>query len=271
MADSIIHASLSNVAAFSSSGSAQKSNPTLRKPKVGTSVKQRKRKRKKKKSSLPTQIVVGNYSSDFDTALLLNYFEDYCGNVKSYDFGYMLGELNFGFITFTDVKSVEKAAALSNTIVFGETISVTVQNKNKTKTSKVEVSNKLVIKNLPNLPGHDSTAIAGTKPYAGSKIVRNAILERTSFTPTDVELYHDKQGRTRGIAFVTFDSVQTSIQAKNSLCASKFFIENRELVVEYFQNNRTSSESNGATSPLTPGRRDRFLHPWWAEQYGHTQ
>ena len=133
--------------------------------------------------------------------------------------------------------------------MFGETISVTVQNKNKTKTSKVEVSNKLVIKNLPHLPGHESTAIAGTKPYTGSDIVRNAILERTSFTPTDVELYHDKQGRTRGIAFVTFDSVQTSIQAKNILCASKFFIENRELVVEYFQNNRTSSESNGATSP----------------------
>ena len=147
LADNIEHACVSNVAAFSSSGAAQKSNPTLRKPKEGTSVKQRKRKRKKKKSSLPTQIVVGNYSSDFDTALLLNYFEDYCGNVKSYDFGYMLGELNFGFITFTDVKSVEKAAALSNTIVFGETISVTVQNKNKTKTSKVEVSNKLVIKN----------------------------------------------------------------------------------------------------------------------------
>ena len=71
--------------------------------------------------------------------------------------------------------------------------------------------------------------------------------------PTDVELYHDKQGRTRGIAFVTFDSVQTSIQAKNILCASKFVIENREVVVEYFQNNRTSSESNGATSPLTLG------------------
>lgn len=253
LADNIEHTCVSNVAAFSSSGAAQKSNPTLRKPKEGTSVKQRKRKRKKKKSSLPTQIVVGNYSSDFDTALLLNYFEDYCGNVKSYDFGYMLGELNFGFITFTDVKSVEKAAALSNTIVFGETISVTVQNKNKTKTSKVEVSNKLVIKNLPHLPGHESAAIAGTKPYTGSDIVRNAILERTSFMPTDVELYHDKQGRTRGIAFVTFDSVQTSIQAKNSLCASKFFIANRELVVEYFQNNRTSSESNGATPPLTPG------------------
>ena len=70
--------------------------------------------------------------------------------------------------------------------------------------------------------------------------------------PTDVELYHDKQGRTRGIAFVTFDSVQTSIQAKNSLCASKFFIANRELVVEYFQTTEQVAKAM-VQHPLTPG------------------
>ena len=69
-------------------------------------VRQAKKTEEEKESSLPP--ILGNYSSDFDTALLLNYFEDYCGNVKSYDFGYMLGELNFGFITFTDVNQSRK-------------------------------------------------------------------------------------------------------------------------------------------------------------------
>lgn len=109
-----------------------------------TNTKHRKRKRKKKKSSGPSQIVVGNYSSTFDTSLLVNYFEDYCGNVKSFDFGYTLGTVNFGFITFKNPKSVEKASVLNNTVIYGETISVTVQIQNKTKTSKTEVSNKLV-------------------------------------------------------------------------------------------------------------------------------
>ena len=107
-----------------------------------TNTKHRKRKRKKKKSSGPSQIVVGNYSSTFDTSLLVNYFEDYCGNVKSFDFGYTLGTVNFGFITFKNPKSIEKASVLNNTVIYGETISVTVQIQNKTKTSKTDAQGR---------------------------------------------------------------------------------------------------------------------------------
>ena len=242
--------------------------PVKNSTKHKTSTKHRKRKRKKKNSATPSQIVVSNYSSNLDTLLLVNYFEDYCGDIKSYEFGFTMGTVNFGFITFTDVKSVEKSAALNDTTVNGEKISVTVQNQNKTKTSVTEVSNKIVLKNLPlkftnednyNKRNHllpppgtvDDPTVATPNHHLSmeTRYLNHHIVEKTNMVPVDIEIYRDSKNRPRGVAFITFKNVQSAVEAYMLLNANNgFYINNREINVQYFQPGRMNGHRNNDIS-----------------------
>jgi hypothetical protein len=245
-----------------------------------TNTKHRKRKRKKKKSATPSQIVVSNYSSALDTLLLVNYFEDYCGDIKSYEFGFTIGIVNFGFITFTDRKSVEKSAALNDTTVNGEKICVTVQNQNKTKTSNTEVSKKLVLKNLPlkftqednynkrrNLlppPGMvDDPTVATSNHHLSTETrqLNHLIVEKTNMVPVDIEIYRDSKNRPRGVAFVTFKNVQNAVEAHMLLNANNgFYINNREITVQYFQPGRMNGHRNNDATSKNNNNKEQNLN-----------
>ena len=182
--------------------------------------KQRKRRRTKaKKQSL--QIIVGNFSSEIDPVLLVEHFSDHCGTAKAFDFGYAVGPINFGFITFHDVEAVEKAKLLNNTCIYGETVTVTVQNRSKSNTSAVEINKKLIVKELP---------------YSFDNIedIHNEIFAMTGLNPVKVEVYRDWRKLSRGVAGVTFVDTKAAMEAKKRLTGDSVLMKGRRISVEYY-------------------------------------
>ena len=137
---------------------------------------------------------------------------------------------------------------MNKTVIYGETISVTVQIQNKTKTSKTEVSNKLVFKNLSLQHLHqeqqnninDNIIIKNknknntNKLMIGNEYIKNIIYKKTNISPIEIDYHYDNKVDQDPVAFVTFESVQNAIEAKNKLNAMKFILNNREIIENIF-------------------------------------
>jgi hypothetical protein len=196
---------------------------------------QRKRRsRKAKKTSL--QVIFGNLPPETDVLELVEHIENTCGTVKSYDFGYLMGAVMFGFVTFHEAESVEKAAKMNKNVSLGGDsgensclISVTIQpsQTQKSNTSAKEVSKTLVLKNLP-------FTITENR-------LREEILVKIESIPRAVHLCKDRQDQPRGVAFVYFEDVSTAISAMRELSAENALIEGRRFFVEFYTPSRSST------------------------------
>ncbi|XP_073445414.1 nucleolin [Dendrobates tinctorius] len=177
-----------------------------------------KKKIQKTEAAEGFSVFVGNLnaSKDFNElkAALKDFFTENDLNVQDVRVG---GKRRFAYVDFSSAEEVQKALKLSGETVLGFEIKIQLPNNPEEKTSSVENrkerdSRTLFVKNLPYSTGAEELL----------KIFENA---------KDVRLPVGKDGSSKGIAYVEFNSEEEANQAIEEQQGAE--IEGRSIVVDF--------------------------------------